>query len=276
MLINYIQEYIDYMQRILLSIQSLQGNDKNLLSTHQKTLYMSLIDSLSKGVLQNQKDEYTTDNGKRFRDFIERFCEWNEVKKVSIPQLYSLIKKTGTHECQELLEYVENHINNYVTSEPILISSDLSIMSIKRMLPKQEDTINPYLNRLTHVSLIWFNRNNLVHEAHSAEFFANIHDHCKTPYYSHVSKFDANKYDKILEQIDCLRIYYPVEFFETLIKNSLKRIKPYLINEKINPINNYTSDDVWAIKQEIEKKKYEEARERLRNKGKVKFPNSKK
>lgn len=251
------------MNRILESIQSLQGDDKNLLSTHKKTLYMSLIDSLSKGVLQNQKDEYITNNGKRFRRFIEQFCEWNEAKKVSAPQLHSLIKKTGTYECQDLLEYLENHINSYPTSEPIKISSDLNINFIKRMLPKQESIISIYLNRLTHISLIWFNRNNLVHEAHSAEFIVNIHDHCKTPYYSYVLNFNTNAF----EQIDSLRIYYPIEFFERLIKNALKNIKPYLIMKKIDPINNYISDDVWAIKQEIEKRKFDEAQKRLKNKG---------
>ncbi|MCY7442904.1 MULTISPECIES: hypothetical protein [Bacillus amyloliquefaciens group] len=258
----HIEEYVEYMNRILESIQSLQGDDKNLLSTHKKTLYMSLIDSLSKGVLQNQKDEYITNNGLRFRIFIEQFCEWNEAKKVSVPQLHSLIKKTGTSECRDLFEYLENHINSYATSEPIKISSDLNINFIKRLLPKQA-TISNYLNRLTHISLIWFNRNNLVHEAHSAEFIINIHAHCKTPYYSYVLNFDANAF----EQIDSLRIYYPVEFFERLIKNALKNIKPYLIKKKIDPINNYISDDVWAIKQEIEKKKFDEAQKRLKNKG---------
>jgi hypothetical protein len=83
-----INSYIDAISEIQESINQLQGN--RFLENHKKTLLLSLLEAISKGIYGDKFNR----NFPRKKNFLKEFCHWGDSMKVSIQQLALLLEKT--------------------------------------------------------------------------------------------------------------------------------------------------------------------------------------
>lgn len=228
-----IDSYIDAMKDIKSSINQLQGD--KFLENHKKTLFFSLLETLSKGVYG---DKYTS-NYTRFEKFILEFCQWEDAKKVSLQQSALILEKTKANEFQNLKLHVFHQISKFPMATAIPFSYDSPIEEIKKLMPKGETTIDGVsIYSLTHINLLWKYRNNLVHEARSIGSI-DLFKIEEAPHYVHYTKIEKERIWEIW------KINYPIIFFNKLTEKALENIREWLIKNKIDPANNFDSDELW-------------------------------
>lgn len=230
-LIEEINSYIHAIKNIQDSINQLQGD--KFLKNHKKTLLLSLLETISKGVYGRK---YVYKNYKRFKNFILEFCEWEDANKISLQQLSLLLEREQNPKFQRLKRYVDIEIRKYPSDSPVPFSYDITIEKIKSLMPIGETEIyGVKIDKLTHVSLLWEFRNNLVHEARSIgsqEVFDVNYPH-------YVQYTIAENGREIYE------ICYPVDFFNNLVERAIGNVRDALINSEQNPWMNYNFSELW-------------------------------
>jgi hypothetical protein len=224
------------MRDIQDSIIQLQG--EKFLNNHKKTLLFSLLDTMSKGVYGNRYHR----NHKRFENFIKEFCVWEDGNRVSLQQLSLLLERTEEQDYLPIKYYVNEKLSKFPLSKPVSFNYDPTIEELKVMLEGEEEIKNVKIEKLTHVGLLWLFRNSLVHEARGIganELFDEVE-----PHYILYKESERNS-----EGITIIKKYwqklYPLQFFIDLVNQAISNIEPYLIQNEINPYNNYNFDPLW-------------------------------
>jgi hypothetical protein len=229
-----IENYIGVMRDIGDSINQLQGD--RFLNNHKKTLLFSLLETMSKGVYGDTRNNY-----KRFEKLIKEFCEWEDGKRVSVQQLNLLLEKTEEQDYETLKRYVRDKLSRYPISSPVPFNYDPTLEEIRPFIP--DNKINDVgIDYFTHVSLLWKFRNTLVHEARGIGA-QDLFDE-SVPHYIHYTQVARDNEGRIIKTRYWQKLY-PLQFFNDLVDKAITNIEPYLIQNEINPFEKYNFDPLW-------------------------------
>ncbi|RZT23128.1 hypothetical protein [Fictibacillus sp. BK138] len=232
-----IENYIGVMRDIRNSINELQGD--RFLSNHKKTLLFSLLETMSKGVYGDTRNNYT-----RFEKFINEFCEWEDGKRISVQQLNLLLEKTEEQDYETLKYYVRDKLSRYPISSPVPFKYDPTLEEIKPFLSEDNNKINDVrVDFLSHMGLLWKFRNTLVHEARGIGA-QDLFDEVVVPHYIHYTQLDRDSDGKVIKKRYWQKLY-PLQFFNYLVDKAISNIEPYLIQNEINPFEKYSFDPLW-------------------------------
>lgn len=232
-----IDDYLYRMRMIKESILSLQG--ELLLENHKKTLLLSLLDTMSKGIYG---DSYRR-NHVRFKTFIIQFCDWKDANRVSLQQMALLLEKMDDERLMNIKEYTHQELLKYPPSTPVTFNKDPLEEEVKAILISNNVHNQINLSDLVHVNLLWNYRNVLVHEARS-KGADKLFDYENEPHYIHYKELKHDNMGNVITE-EYWEIYYPSEFFIVLIDKAICNVRPYLIENGINPFENYDFDPLW-------------------------------
>ncbi|MGY0375259.1 hypothetical protein [Clostridium sp. JNZ J1-5] len=235
-----IELYVRTLKDLEVSIEELQSNSGYNNTNHKITLLFSLLDLMSKCVSDKTK------NRERFIDFVNEFCSWNNGKRVSLPQLLFYLSEDHSSRLTELREYVSKILDTWPTDEPISIEYDPEITQIEALWPSDYRGLNrTTLNHFTHTSLLWNQRNSLVHEMRGRGYGWGLFEE-SSPYYTSCSHVERNLVTQKLEiNNKTFELYYPFSFYTNLVNEAINNICIYLEQNDINPYNAYRFGSLW-------------------------------
>lgn len=232
-----IDSYISYIKDIQQSINEIQGD--YLLENHKKTLLFNLVETIARGV-------YGTDygNGEKFAMLINHFTKWQDAKKVSVQQLALLLEETDEKNFIELKNIVEKFLRRYPIASAVSFDYDCSLEELETFIKNSGGKIKDInLEKFTHVNLLWKYRNGLTHESRSMGARKLFEE--RFPHYISYTIIDIDKSENKNLIRNVWQIYYPTNFLNDLITESLENIRTYLLEQKINPFNNYELQHLW-------------------------------
>lgn len=225
--------YISHFRDHLNLISALETTEDKVF-LYKKILYVSVIDALSKAIYPRKS------NRVRFVSFVENFTDFKFFGRVSLPHLHQLLKRLPDPPFQKIRKIVFNQMTNWIPGHVMNCGDDLPIDQIKKYWPKETEYQNPlpgiWLDTLKHSSLLYINRNSMIHEfAEKGLGDSGPFDELqKEPYYMHVSG------DK-----DFWSLQYPCGFFKRITESALDKISEYFRRNNIDPIQFYSISDYW-------------------------------
>lgn len=238
----------DSLNRYFLIVSQLQQSINSVSATsyennHKKTLFLSLLDFLSKGAYGKKYSR----SGERFINFVENFCDWEHVNRISLPQLVLVLNRTSKDELLDLKHFTTKELSLWPDDQHIPLNYDPERSEVESFLPSGCKVIGDVrLDKLSHVSLLWISRNKLVHEMRFPGKAANVFDF-EYPHYHSLGKIVqcASTGKFIMEPEMTWELVYPIPFFNRLIENAVKNLRKYFIENNINPIKSYNLTSNW-------------------------------
>lgn len=232
-----IERFFDHFFGKLENISSLRSDSEELF---KKTLYVSLIDALSKAAYPKKS------NKDRFVAVVERFGEWKEGAKLSLPHLAQLLYITPDPSFEKLRRHVFSEIKGWqIDSGGIIeLAKDADRKTIYNLWPRPGDYKKLLsgldIDSFNHYSLLWAYRNNLIHELRVPGYGMEMPKD-NNPFYQCMSEFD----DDLKIAPKSIELCYPTKFFERLAKTVCENMKNYFERNGLNPYNSYTFGTYW-------------------------------
>lgn len=209
---RYCSHFQDHLKKIL-------KIDNRL---YQKTLLVAMLDALAQAPFPEEG------NKKSYVGFIDKFADWPEKNRISLPQLALLLKATT---CSKLKDDVNSRLQE---RKGISLSNDPESHEILNLASNEEKGL---INKARHSTLFYYYRNHLVHQFRQPGYGMED-DGDKLPYYRHTSSSENNN--------ETWELVYPVKFFERIIESSINELKLYLKKEKRDPYLSYPFGSLWV------------------------------
>jgi len=231
---KHIERYISHFEKRIDAIGTTKSSEFE--DDFKKTLYVAIIDSLSKSVFPH------SNNRDRFTSFIENFGDWVNGSRISLPHMVKLLSLTPEPIYEDARKFANNELTKWSYGQIVYLDNDPEIDEIRRYWPGQSSTklINEVrLISIQHYHLFYRYRNSLVHESRPLGFPMDEIDNEK-PFYVH-SKFD----EVPTNIIHVWQLNYPEKFFHNLCKNSLDNLSNYLLANNIDPIDFYSEGNYF-------------------------------
>jgi hypothetical protein len=233
-----IDRFTEHFRKQVAEIQKLTTEHQEL---YRKILYVSVLDTLAGSVLPKRS------NRERFTYFLQRFCDWTDGNRVSLPHLMQLLKKNPDPAFQKLREWT---ITKYKSLPAFLtghsdISDDPQFDDVKRMWPTSADHRTPIegvdLNALTHFQLLYVYRNMLVHEFRAPGYGMEFGEDDDKPFYHSMGSMGAT--GAIVGTT--VELVYPQRFLHRLCNTGLTRIREYFIANELDPTDSFVFGTYW-------------------------------
>lgn len=217
--------FIEHFQKQIENINSISCDNESLF---KKTLYLNMIDALSKVATYPKNHELSV----KFANTIKRFGNWEECDKISLPSLnYRLQNKKNS----SLHGYIEpdnlkSMLEKWPIKSPIKIelNHDLNFESLKHSkILKNGKELDNNIKKHQHVSLLWKYRCCLTHSFD--EPVAVHEENIEYPYYHGVLL--ASSHDKRHE----IRLCYPINFLKKLTETITSNLGTFLKEKDISP-----------------------------------------
>lgn len=224
---------IDYLKRELDNILSIQINENEFL--YKKILIMSLIDTLSKTISTNIKNN----NRKRVTNLIIRYSNWTYNNHISLPHLLKLLDLTDDKNFSTLKDYCIDLYIEWKKKEDYL-DKDPSYEDIIQLCPSKYINVNKskiYLNYLTHVQLFYSNRNSLFHKFRELGYGIEYKTD-DVPFY--IPYFHKKK--------RTWELVYPLNFYISICRSIIENLEEYFKNKNVNPLTNFKFGTYWIEK----------------------------
>lgn len=236
-----IELYFKYIESMKESICSLSSGKKEF-TPHLKYLScVGLIDTLAKCINNpNQKSNY-----KRFTNFINIFCGWNDCTRISLPHLVRFLQLIPSPDFEKLRKFANSSLAQWSHGKMHYLDSDPAYNEIHDLWPKDKEYREPVekvsLESITHLSLFWKFRNSIVHEL-QIPGYGMLGLVTKKPGYHSMTNHTGINRDNPIETWE---LVYPVPFIMELITNGIKNLKQYCINNFLNPYDYYKFGSYW-------------------------------
>ncbi len=192
----------------------------------KKTLAMSLLDALS-NIIYGSKD-----NRKRFVTFLEKFGDWPDGARMSIPHLHRALELDLSPDLELLRLHIRDELDTWRKSNgEISLGNDIEKAKVIDLFPSGADhrLIGIDIPKFNHYNLMYESRNGLVHEFRELGYgFEDLSS--KSPFY-HQSPITINSNKEPYSW----ELVYPFEFVVSLIKTTLKNLESYLKRNDLNP-----------------------------------------
>lgn len=233
-----IEHYTGAFKKQLGIIQALKCDSTQKLGLQQKILYVAVMDALSKSIYPNKG------NRDRFTAFIQRFAEWKECERVSLPHLRRLFSIVPDPEYEAVRKYANAEIKKWAAGVMVHLDHDPEVPEVRKYWPRPQDKHAPIdgidLEKLKHTSLLYTYRNSLVHEYRTLGYGIEFSDDT-APYYMTMDDMDA---DGSVVQ-GGWELVYPTQFFHRITEACLKNLEIYLKDNGLNPLSSYDLGSYW-------------------------------
>ena len=233
-----VNTFTDYFRDQLVEITTLTTKHQEL---YRKLLYVSVLDTLAGSVFPKRK------NRDRFTAFVERFCEWPDGARVSLPHLMQLLKRNPDPVFQKLREWTIARYKALPAHDGGIppISHDPLFEEVKRAWPASADHRMPLegidLSSLTHYQLLYVYRNMLVHEFRSPGRGIEFRGEDNEPFYHGMTS--TNDAGAVIGRT--VELVYPELFLHRLCEAGLKNVKEYFISNELSPLESFVFGTYW-------------------------------
>jgi hypothetical protein len=228
---NHIESFVAHFTERISSIAALASD--NYLPDFQKTLYVAIIDGMSKSVFPRRP------NRDRFVSFVAQFSQWTNGSRLSLPHLVKLLSLVPDPQFEDARKFARNLLTNWMPGEIKHLEDDLEVDQIIPIWPtgKLEMRILHGVSLLSiqHYHLMYSYRNSLVHEFKSSGFPIEEFDEME-PHYFHLTR----NADSLLDLEHVWQLNYPERFFQLICEQCLASLRDYLHSNMIDPIDIYT------------------------------------
>ncbi len=222
-----INGFVGYFKKKLDEIETLQVEHAEL---YRRLLYASVLDTLAGSVFPKRS------NRDRFTYFLQRFCQWADGDRVSLPHLVQLLRKNPDPAFQDLREWALGKFKKLPVHGGALmpISHDPSFEEVKRLWPAPKEHRTPLegidLVSLQHFQLLYSYRNTLVHELRTPGCGMEFGEDDQDPFYHQSSTIGENGFVPT-----SVELVYPWKFLHRLCDTALDQLKNYFITNELNP-----------------------------------------
>lgn len=238
-----INNFITIADSLINSVNAIQSVSYE--NHYKKILYFSLMEMLCKAVYGNK---FKNQHRKKVISFINDFCSWEHAQHVSLPQLVLFLKKECPAELVNLKEYTFDLIGKWPTYKPIYLSFDPHFKELRELWPGVIKINNQKmtLDHFRHDNLLYTLRNSFVHENRSLGFDFTLFDNIEEPYYTSRMAIvkSANGKESEVRHV-AFELSHPVDFFKTLLLNALPKMEGFLLEQSLNPYDNFTISSEW-------------------------------
>lgn len=227
-----INRYCNHFSKQIVRVNEVSGESEELF---RKILFCSILDALSRSVFPHKEKR------KNFTLLVQKYGDWPEHNRVSLPHLEALLKDNTDTAFEKLREITTTRLKGWKhPMNTIALDRDPELDEIVEYWPKgrKKDDID----RLTHLQLLYSYRCFLVHEFRTPGYGVDAFDpDADKPYYH---ELDTHSDEKSM-WIESIELVYPVKFFENLCKNVLRGLKKHLQEKKKNPYKSYIFGSYW-------------------------------
>lgn len=168
-----IEQFMQYLQDKLSSIDAVDVNSHNKVDRHnsllfKKILYVSFLDSLSSCVYPGRSN-----NRERFVSMLERFSQWEDRDRISLPHLARFVHLSSDPLLENARQYVTPIIKKWIQRSigDVLITEDPKFDdSLRNEISWKRDDksgIKLSVDYFKHSNLLYQLRNALVHQFQS-------------------------------------------------------------------------------------------------------------
>lgn len=194
----------------------------------KKILFVTMLDTLARGAFP-----IITSNRKRFVEFIDKFADWQDKDRISLPQLSFLLE---SETCSLLRKEVLERLETWKQGREIRLSDDAECDELLSFASNDEvDSVK----KARHSALLYIYRNRLVHEFRKPGYGIE-HEGDEWPYYHSLTDSKTNS--------ETWELVYPSQFFVHIIESSLGNLTNYLLKGGINPYDSYDFSSIWHQK----------------------------
>lgn len=233
--IDKYMEIVNEFRNSIISIQSEKYTD-----IHKKTLLFSLLDMMSKAVLNQMRS-----NRDRFVNFVLQFGNWKHANYVSLPQLKMVIEGENTKNLDKMKDIIAEKLQNWPSDKPVLLDIDSNYKDLEKYWPRGYRVMGKIgLRHLRHCDLLWTLRNSFIHEMREPGQDYQLYN-LTVPHYTPRYRMMKDGKNGRMKYIKVWELIYPLEFLIEIVDDSIESIKNYMIKNNINPFINYRFDTLW-------------------------------
>jgi len=197
---------------------------------YRKTLFVGVVDTLSRAGVPELKDR----NKERFIRFVERFAEWAEAGRVSMPQLAGNLAEQADLVHGRLAEEVDRRLTGWKDGHIYHASDDP--LKDEILAFAVNDAERRLVEAHTHLSLLWVYRNMLVHEFREPGYDMGVLGDDPSPYYMGMDDEEG---------LFRWELAYPTTFFAALAERALVNLKRHLEANDLDPYSFYEFGSIW-------------------------------
>lgn len=206
----------------------------------KKLLYVGIIDALA----STTSDPKQKNRG-RFVSFMRTFSDWHYCDRVSLPHLIKLLEKVTDPEFSKLREFAFSLFHQWEPGSIYTLDKDPDYQEVKERwpshIPKPFASIG--FDFLQHVHLFYSYRNFLFHELRKPGYGMELKED-KEPYYHSMTH--------LVDERSSWELVYPLGFFENICGTTLKKLRNYYIEERIDPYSCFIFGTYWIKELNIE------------------------
>ena len=206
----------------------------------KKNILVSILDAVSKTT-----SNYADNNRERFTGIVAHFGDWPNHTRVSAPHISYLLRRLQSPAYEKAREFITQTILKNSDGRLITLSNDPELDDVNTIWPvsAEQRIVGQFsLSSFTHLNLLYFYRNSLVHElrelGHGMEFNAESDE----PFYHGMTPVEADGSigDRSLELV------YPLGFYFRLTETAIDNVETYLRQNRIDPYGSYRFGSSWV------------------------------
>jgi hypothetical protein len=197
---------------------------------HQTILIVTFLSALARGRYPKTREGQ---DKQRFVQLIEEYSGWEDVRRVSVPQLLSCLEQEQSMCPSDF----HNAVRSLFAQRRVRIanlSEDPELSVLENENPNKVET--RLLSEAKHSSLLYHYRSRLVHEFRKPGYGTELSNDNRRPYYHW-----RHAEDETLTQ----ELVYPTRWFTSLPKTVLTGLKAYYSTVDLDPYSGYDFGSHW-------------------------------
>ncbi len=218
-----IEKFMGYFTDQLRRIGGLESDH------YRKTLFVTLIDTLSRAAVPHLKDK----NRERFLGFVDGWGDWPDRERVSLPQLMGNLASERELADGRLGAEVRRRLGVWRDGRTYYAADDPAKEELLEFVA--DDRERRLIDQHTHLSLLWVYRNMLVHEFREPGYDMGVLDDDAVPYYMMQREEGLSRWE----------LAYPTSFFAALAERTLLNLKKHLQANDLDPYAFYEFGSTW-------------------------------
>ncbi|WP_411885717.1 hypothetical protein [Polaromonas sp. YR568] len=199
---------------------------KVVMPFHRKVLYAAAFDPLARaayGTVGSHRD--------RFVRLIRELAKWSDADNVSLPQLQLRLREAKRYRYR-LYRETSRRLDTWNRGMPNPLSQSPKLPELISFATTSEHI---HLKEAQYVHLLYTYRNNLLHEFREPGYGTDWSGTSKEPFYG------SSIYGP-------WELVLPGIFFATLYEHALQGLEAHLLQEKINPYDQFQFGSLWRRK----------------------------